>query len=112
MGWSFRAGTNYGLARTRDEAYFEAPESIPSRSAFPRLTWVDMALVALFMVGIYTNFTVQVSAKVPFPSAPAGGPGLIFLWRPRHPITPPPLASPLLRLSLSPSSLFFAPHPH
>ena len=112
MGWAFMPGTNYALARTRGGAYFEAPESIPSRSAFPRLTWVDMALVALFMVGMYTNFTVQVSAKVPFPSAPAGVAGLILLWRRRDQITPHALACLIGVLALYLASIFCAPNPN
>ena len=98
--------TNYALAGTKDAAYFEAPESITSRSAFPRLTWVDMALIALFMVGMYTNFTVQVSAKVPFPSVPAGVAGLILLWRRRDQITPAasPASSAFWRSTWSPFS--------
>jgi CDP-diglyceride synthetase len=110
MGWALMRRTNYALAGTR--AYFEAPESIPARSAFPRLTWVDMALVALFMVGMYTNFTVQVSAKVPFPSAPAGVAGLILLWRRRDQITPHALACLIGVLALYLASIFCAPNPN
>jgi hypothetical protein len=42
---------------------------------------IDIALICLFMVGLYTNYTIQLSAKVPFPSAPAGVAGLLLLWR-------------------------------
>ena len=44
-----------------------------------RLDWLDCALICLFLLGLYTNYTVQISAKVPFPSAPAGVAGLILL---------------------------------
>ena len=40
------------------------------------------------MVGLYTNYTIMLSEKVPFPSAPAGVAGLILLWRRRDQITP------------------------
>jgi hypothetical protein len=49
--------------------------------------WFDMALICLFMIGLYTNFTIQVSAKVPFPSVVAGVAGMIMLWRRRNQIT-------------------------
>jgi hypothetical protein len=47
----------------------------------------DIALVCLFLVGIYTNYTIQISTKVPFPSAPAGVAGLLLLWRWRDRVT-------------------------
>ena len=37
-----------------------------------RLDWLGVALVCLFLIGLYTNYTIQLSAKLPFPSAPAG----------------------------------------
>jgi len=52
-----------------------------------RLDWVDVALVCLFAVGLYTSFTIMVSQKVPFPSVPAGIAGLLLLWRRRDLIT-------------------------
>jgi hypothetical protein len=48
---------------------------------------LDRALICLFLLGLYTNFTIQISTKVPFPSAPAGVAGLILLWRRRDRIT-------------------------
>jgi hypothetical protein len=53
-----------------------------------RIDWVDLALVCVFLVGLYTNFTIPISAKVPLPSAPSGVAGLILLWRRRNLITP------------------------
>jgi hypothetical protein len=34
------------------------------------LDWLDCAVICLFLLGLYTNYTVQISAKVPFPSLP------------------------------------------
>ena len=38
-------------------------------------------------LGIYTNYPIQISAKVPFPSVPAGVAGLLLLWRWRDRVT-------------------------
>jgi hypothetical protein len=67
-----------------------------------------MVLIGLFLVGMYTNFTVQVSAKVPFPSAPAGVAGLILLWRRRDQITPRVLGGLIAILMLYLVSIFCA----
>jgi hypothetical protein len=48
----------------------------------------DLALIVLFLLGLYTNYTIEISTKVPFPSAPSGIAGLILLWRRRNQITP------------------------
>lgn len=52
------------------------------------LGWVDLLLICLFLAGLYTNYTIMVSQKVPLPSAPSGVAGLILLWRRRDEITP------------------------
>lgn len=49
--------------------------------------WIDIALICLFLIGLYTHYTPQISEKIPFPSAPAGLAGLIMLWRQRGQIT-------------------------
>ncbi len=49
--------------------------------------WIDMALICLFLLGLYSNYTIALSAKVPFPSAPAGIAGILLLWRRRNEIT-------------------------
>jgi hypothetical protein len=59
----------------------------PAPSVVHHIGWFDMALICLFMIGLYTVFTIQLSAKVPFPSAPAGVAGMILLWRRRNQIT-------------------------
>ena len=56
------------------------------------LDWIDLVLICIFLLGIYTHYTIQISARVPFPSAPAGVAGLIMLWRRRDQIAPGPLA--------------------
>src|SRR5260370_7744156 len=64
----------------------------------------DIALVCLFMAGLYTNYTIQLSAKVPFPSVPAGLAGLLLLgrWRDRVKTKPlPPFPPGLLPYALS-----------
>src|SRR5262245_5067050 len=58
----------------------------------PGLDWLDCVLIGIFVLGLYTNFAIQISTKVPFPSAPAGIAGLILLWRRRDLITPKALA--------------------
>ncbi|SKA37658.1 hypothetical protein SAMN02745126_05936 [Enhydrobacter aerosaccus] len=54
----------------------------------PGISAADMALICLFLLGLYTNYTIWLSTKVPFPSAPAGIAGVILLWRRRDAITP------------------------
>jgi hypothetical protein len=51
------------------------------------LGWVDLVLIFVFMAGLYTNYTIMLSAKVPLPSVPAGVAGLILLVRRRNDIT-------------------------
>src|SRR5579872_4246750 len=57
-------------------------------SADPRLGVVDMLLLIVFMIGIYTGYTIQISTRIPFPSAPSGIAGLFLLWRRRDDIQP------------------------
>src|SRR5262245_30060259 len=45
------------------------------------LDGLNVALICLFLIGLYTNYTIPISTKVPFPSAPAGLAGLCLLWR-------------------------------
>ena len=42
------------------------------------LDWIDLALIAVFFAGIYTNYPIPVSKTVPFPSAPAGVAGVLL----------------------------------
>ena len=93
----FRCHMRYRLWESPTHAgrQFYFPGSIDRRRAYPvaaraptRLDWLDMALICLFLLGLYTNYTIQISAKVPFPSVPSGVAGLILLWRRRNQITP------------------------
>ncbi len=57
-----------------------------------RLNAADMTLVVIFLLGIYTHYTIHISATVPFPSAPSGIAGMALLWRRRDQITMPHVA--------------------
>jgi hypothetical protein len=59
----------------------------PVRADAKGIAWIDMALICLFLLGLYSNYTIEISAKVPFPSAPAGIAGILLLWRRRNEIT-------------------------
>jgi hypothetical protein len=77
----------------RAAAYrFAGAVGSPGRAAVVRLVHeldaLDVALVCLFVIGLYTNYTIPISAKIPFPSAPAGLAGFWLLWRRRSLITP------------------------
>jgi hypothetical protein len=79
------------------------------RSGVSRFDWLDMALICLFMIGMYTNYTIQLSAKVPFPSAPAGVAGIILLWRRRDQIKPTAFAAFIAVVLLYLLSILSAP---
>jgi hypothetical protein len=60
-----------GYTHAGRQSYFQG--SIDRRRAYPvaaraptRLDWLDCALICLFLLGLYTNYTIQISAKVPF----------------------------------------------
>ena len=78
------------------------------RSGVSRIDWLDMALICLFLIGMYTNYTIMVSAKVPFPSAPSGIAGLILLFRRRDLITPGAFACFIIIVLLFLISIFCA----
>src|SRR5262245_24427947 len=60
---------------------------LPAQQLAYHLSGLDAALVCLFVIGLYTNYTIPISTKLPFPSAPAGVAGLLLLWRRRHDIS-------------------------
>jgi len=73
-----------------------------------RLGWFDFALIALFLIGLYTNYTIMVSQKVPLPSAPSGLAGLMLLWRRRDLITPRALIGLMVVVALYVVAMLFA----
>jgi hypothetical protein len=48
---------------------------------FERLDFLDVALVLLFLFGIYTGVNLDLAKGVPIPSAPSGAAGLLLLLR-------------------------------
>ena len=73
-----------------------------------RLGVADMLLLIVFMIGIYTGYTVQISTRIPFPSAPSGFAGLILLWRRRDDIVPAQFGALLFVIALYVGSIFSA----
>src|SRR5689334_22321338 len=96
--------------RTQPESAWAATASddaVPERKV--GIGWVDMALICLFLLGLYTNYTILLSAKLPFPSAPAGIAGLILLFRRRDQITERALLGFFAVMSLYVLSILLAP---
>jgi hypothetical protein len=60
------------------------PAAVVSTVSRRGLDSIDLVLICMFMAGLYTNYTVPISDKLPFPSAPAGLAGAIMLWRRRQ----------------------------
>ena len=90
-----------GWAAAENSAFTVVRPPSPSERASPaasRVDWLDLALITVFLAGLYTNFTIMVAPKVPFPSVPSGVAGLILLWRRRDAITPRALAGLLVIL--------------
>jgi hypothetical protein len=78
VGYSPARRQGYFIPRTSDWRANLASAHTPTR-----LDWLDCALIGLFLLGLYTNYTIQIAAKVPFPSLPAGIAGMLLLWRRR-----------------------------
>jgi hypothetical protein len=72
--------------------------------------WVDVALICVFLLGLYTNYTIMISAKVPFPSAPSGIAGVILLLRRHNQISERGLVGLLGVLFLYVLSILLAPN--
>ena len=85
-----------------------APAEAPASAARYRLDGFDVLLICLFMIGIYTNFTIHISEKIPFPSIPSGLAGLMLLWRRRNRLSPAAFGGLLGLLALYLASLFCA----
>ena len=69
----------------------------------------DTLLICIFLIGLYTHYTIALSDKVPFPSAPSGIAGVILLWRRRQQITEKAFIGYLLILFLYVVSILLAP---
>ncbi|SEO93656.1 hypothetical protein SAMN02990966_03336 [Rhodospirillales bacterium URHD0017] len=92
-------------ARVSDASPADAKASAPAAG----LGWVDLVLIFIFMVGLYTNYTIMLSSKVPLPSVPAGIAGLILLVRRRNDITPRALIGFCAIVTLYLASMLCAP---
>ncbi|MBV9330427.1 MAG: hypothetical protein JOZ55_02615, partial [Alphaproteobacteria bacterium] len=73
------------------------------------LDWFDLALLTLFVAGIYTGYAVQLSPTTPFPAAPSGIAALALLWRRRGAIESAHLQLFLPLLGVLVLSIFIAP---
>ncbi|WP_020698063.1 hypothetical protein [Reyranella massiliensis] len=69
---------------TAAATYFDASDR--------RLTAFDLALIALFLLGLYLGVSLQITSKIPLTCAPSGFAGLILLWRRRDDMQPRHLA--------------------
>jgi hypothetical protein len=73
-----------------------------------RLGWVDMTLVAVYLLGIYLGVAIQITSTIPFPAAPSGVAGLILLWRRRDQIVQSHLVALLVVILLYLASILSA----
>lgn len=64
----------------------------PCPAVSHRLPAADLALLAVFMTGIYLGVEIRITPTIPLPATPAGLAGLILLWRRRNAIQPLHLA--------------------
>jgi hypothetical protein len=65
-----------------------------------RLDALDIALIVVFLLGLYMGVSLQVTEKIPLTCAPSGAAGLLMLWRRRDRIQPAHLAGLLVVLAL------------
>ena len=91
---------------------FECPPVFAQRPSWveSRINWVDMALICIFLLGLYTNYTIYLSPKVPFPSAPSGIAGVLLLWRRRADIKPAALVGLVTVLFIYLAAILCAPN--
>jgi hypothetical protein len=92
--------------------FIPAPKPVwPTESLSGKgLAGLDVFLVLVFMAGLYTNYTIQITHAVPFPSAPAGVAGAFLLWRRRHSITSRALGGFFCVLLIFVLSILLAPN--
>jgi TRAP-type mannitol/chloroaromatic compound transport system permease small subunit len=80
----------------------------PASHGDHRLAPFDLALVTLFLLGLYLGVSLQITPKVPLTCAPSGLAGIILLWRRRDQIEPVHLAGLLGILALYLASIMSA----
>ena len=69
-------------------------------TASRRLDGLDIALVVIFLLGLYMGVSLQITTKIPLTCAPSGAAGLFMLWRRRDRIQPAHLAGLLVVIAL------------
>ncbi len=74
-----------------------------------RLDWLDLGLVAIFLMGIYLGVSLPITQKIPLTAAPSGFAGLVMLWRRRDEIDASHLAGLFGVLALYVVSVLAAP---
>jgi hypothetical protein len=79
-----------------------------AQPAEPRLGWVDLLLVTVFLIGIYLGFEIRVTASIPWPAPPSGIAGLLLLWRRRDDINSAHFGAMLIVLLLYLGAIFSA----
>jgi len=85
--------------------------AVKPRSALQRdqhLAPLDLALIILFLLGMYLGVSLQITPKIPLTCAPSGLAGMILLWRRRDQIEPAHLAGLLGVLALYLASILSA----
>src|SRR5262249_21950485 len=105
-----QAGSRFGFAMT--DIVLNPYEYEPTRHNWlvgDRINWIDVGLVFLFLIGIYTGWTLQLTPTVPVPSAIAGLAGLVLLWRRRDRIEPTHVNAFALLMFVLFASVFAAP---
>lgn len=73
-----------------------------------RLDPLDIALVVLFLLGLYLGVSLPITATIPLTCAPSGAAGMFMLWRRRDQIQPSHLAGLLLVILLYVGSILSA----
>jgi len=76
-----------------------------------RLGGADMALIVVFLLGIYLNISVQLGHRIPFPDAPVAPIAMAMLWRQKNRITQAHLAGLSIVFLVYFAAMFFAPKP-
>lgn len=91
-------------------ASFRAAQERKAAPATVGVGAIDMALVVLFMAGLYTQYAIQISANLPLPSAPSGVAGLLLLWRRREAISVNSLIAFFCLMTIYVASILLAPN--